>query len=572
MAKVKPAHAKCSKILTSFRGLGSIDMFVDDGAQEMLNFRISDEGNLEKREGTRLLNYTYAMIRGYWEGTLGGYHYRFCVAGNTVYMVDGDEMYFSHYYTLSTHYGDVDFCEMDGYLYLFDGKTVLCFDPNYYIFSEVQPYAPLIGVNWHPTSMGDSNELPNLLTPRMRVHYLNTSGATVFYLPYYAKTIDCVLVGGNQVYEYTFAENSNYVTIPSAADASEVVIAFSAPFDETTRNQLLRAKRAFSFTQSGTSTMLIYGTEDTYKIYHTTPVTNYMRNYCDVFYPYTSPLYVTSRDVLFVGDSTDHVVTVCPHYDTPLIFNRHSIRMLYREEGEFCTKLLRNDIGCVPRNGAQLCGDAVLTISDTGVYRITSKASAPDDITVERVSDKVETRLQDYVAEDSIVFWNSLHRELWICTPQDESGTIWVWNDRRREWYQFDNLPANGFFHSKTYGICCWNGNSVYAFTPGLFSDDGNSYNTAYVTKFLDLGNPDIVHRSMHWSITASVANGAANVVIYTTYGANQYQLRKAVTNNQPEYYEGRIHTVRHRYFRFRFSTTGSQNAKLYRAAFYAKN
>ena len=62
MAKVKPEHAKCSRILTSFRGLGSVDMFVDDGAQEMVNFRITDEGNLEKREGIRLLNYTYAII------------------------------------------------------------------------------------------------------------------------------------------------------------------------------------------------------------------------------------------------------------------------------------------------------------------------------------------------------------------------------------------------------------------------------------------------------------------------------------------------------------------------------
>ncbi|MBQ8311181.1 MAG: hypothetical protein IJX80_09250 [Clostridia bacterium] len=570
MAKVKPDRARISKIITKFAGLGSDDTYLDDGADSMMNFRITDMGTLEKREGLRRITYFSGALRGMWEGSVNNVPYTFCVIGNTVYQADGDELYLTNLYTLGTSEGPAEFYEMDGYVYLLDGKSISVFDPEYFMFMEVVPYAPLIGENWHPTSMGASGELPNLLTPNMRVHYRNTDGATVFYLPYYAESIDCVLVDTVKTADFTFRANTNYVTVPSAAEASEIAIAFSAPFDEERRLNMLAAQRALVIQTGGIHRMLLYRTDDAYKLYLSSGVTNEMKSYCNLFYPNTAPLYFTAQNVLFIGDSQNPVTALCPYYGTALIFTKTCTRLLRLDDSGADADVIHPQIGCTPIDGAICCEDAVITVSRDGVFRLTSRASAPEDVTVERVSDRVHSRLRGYIGEDSIVFWNPQHRELWICTPQDESGLLWVWNAPQNAWYHFDGLPATKFRVSPTLGICCINSNVLYVFDELHFDDDGNSYSTYYMSKYIDLGNPDSIRHALHWAITARTT-GSTNLIIYTTRGATQNPITQKTYNGMPEYYEGRIHANRHRFLRFYFSTQGSTAAALYRVAFFTK-
>ena len=537
----------------------------------MLNFRMTDNGTLAKREGYAYVASLPNMIRGTWEGTLGGYSYSFCVAGNTLYQMQSEDFSTTMLYSLSTYDGPVEFCESNGYLYLLDGKTILCFDPNNYSFLEAEPYAPLLGINWHPTSLGESNELPNLLTPRMRVHYRNTIGTTSFTLPYYAKSVDCVYAGTREIYTYSFTANTNVVTIPEAATESEIIIAFSAPFDEYTRRNLLAAKRAFALPTEKGSRLLLYDTIEKQKLYLSTPVTENMKNYCQVFYPYTVPLYFTSLDLLFVGDSLDPIVTICPYYDAALIFNQNSIRLISYENDAISAKVILTGIGCIARNGAQNCGTDIITVSKNGIYRLSAKTSAIDMPSAERISDVVQARIKNVLRENTIVFWNDFYRELWMCSPQDESGQVWVWNAVQNAWYLFDDMMATGFFNSKIHGVCICNGNVIHRMTPNSYSDNGNSYISSYRSKYLDLGNPDFVHRSMRWSLTCSGIGVSKTLVFYTPRGAVQCQLVRPYNTTEPEHYEGRIHTHRHRFFRFQFSAIGSQATSLYRVAFYSK-
>ena len=570
MAKVKSDQADFSKIITKFRGLGSSDTYLDDGADTMLNFRLTAEGTLQKREGIRNLTYLPGMVRGIWQGTIGGYPYTFIVTGNTVWQIDTDGWYQTNIHTLSSNSGPVDFCEMNGCLYLLDGSTITVFDSNSYAFMEATPYAPLIGENWHPTSMGQSKELPNLLTPRMRVHYKNTSGATTFYLPYYAKSVDCVLVNSSQTSDYVFTANTNHVKIPSAASATEIVIAFTAPFNEYQRRSMLAAQRAFVFSDAGTQRMILYRTNEPYKLYLSSEVTDAMKNYCDLFYYGTTPIYFTSPGIFFVGDSQDPVTSICPYYSSALIFTKNTTRLLRTEDGIPDTDVVLPHVGCTPVDGALVCDGTIVTVSKSSVYRLTSRRSTPEDITAERVSDRVMNRMRNSITENTIVFWNPRYLELWIATPQEESGLIWVWNARENEWYNFDDLPATHFFNTSQGDVWCINGNVIYEFYDYYYHDDGNSYNATYTTKYLDLGDPDAVHRPLRWAITARTT-GSTTVMITTPRGNTQSTITKKIAFTYPEYYEGRIYPNRHRYIRFTFNCTGSGNVALYRIALCSK-
>lgn len=573
MAKVNHKRARLSKVITKFSGLGSSDPHLNDGAEAMLNLRLTEEGTLQKREGVRRITYFPNMLRAYWEGTFSNVAYTFCVIGNKLYRVEGSEMTLTDFYILNTSEGPAEFYEMNGYLYLLDGSSITVFNPDNYSFYGLEPYAPLIGENWHPTSMGASNEQPNLLTPHMRVHYKNTIGATTFYIPYYAKTIDRVLVGSEQAYDYTFKANTNYVNIPSAANAVDITIAFTAPFNEAQRTSMLAAQRAFVFKDKelGSQRMLLYRTSEPYKLYLSSEVTSFMLNYCDLFYPYCAPLYFTSANVLFVGDSQDSVTTVCPYFDTALIFTQNTTRLFRLEDGVPDADMLLPYVGCTPIGGAMSCDGAIVTVSKNGVFRLTARPSAPDEITVERVSDHVLDRLRNYIGTDSIVFWNPRHREVWICTPQEEYGTVWVWSASHNAWYNFDDLPATRFISSPSRGICYVDGNVFYVFDEFRYNDDGNSYSVIYTSKYLDLGDPDRVRHALHWSLNARIT-GSTNMAVYTSRGATQNTILPQYINSLPEHYEGRIYANRHRFLRFSISMHGSGRAAIYRVAFFAKD
>jgi hypothetical protein len=335
---------------------------------------------------------------------------------------------------------------------------------------------------------------------------------------------------------------------------------------------MLAAKRAFPYTSNGDARMLLYGTEEEQqRLYISTPVDGNMNNYCKVFYPKTVPLYFTSMNVLFAGDSTDPIVTVCPYHDSALIFNQNSVRLFHCDEEGFQANVVLTGIGCIPRNGAQICGTSLITVSKNGVYRLCAKSGDREALITERISAQVQSRLKDYNREDTVIFWNDFHRELWLCTPQEDMGTVWVWNETLNVWYRFDDMMTTGFFNSRLHGVCMCNGNVVYRITPNLYSDNGNSYIASYQSKYLDLGDPDTVHRSLRWSLTCEAMNAEKNMTLYTTRGAIQHHLMRPFNNQEPEHYEGRIATHRHRFFRFQFTANGGQSVTLYRVAFYAK-
>ena len=250
MAKINPRRAEEKIVFRGFRGIcGSSDR-PDEGAAEVRNFRILGDGTLEKRPGWKTLFQFPDPIRGVWEGSLDGTHYLFVVSGWDLYAgIAGGEP--AVIYSLPSGAGSVCFAEYGGNLYLFDGLNVYLFHTVTETFSEAGGYVPLYGKDWHPTQMGEVLEPRNMLSPRIRITYLNTVGATRFVLPFTAENIEYMDVDGTRITNYTFTPESNTFQIPSAMSYGTLTVAVKLSSIFGQRSLICRANRAFVFRDAG---------------------------------------------------------------------------------------------------------------------------------------------------------------------------------------------------------------------------------------------------------------------------------------------------------------------------------
>lgn len=228
MAKIKPERAAAKEEITSFAGIGGHASSKGRTAGDCCNFRICGDGSLEKRSGWSVKREFNNPIRAVWQGSTSGESLSFAVSGGTVFRLRGT--YCDNVGTLSTTEGEVSFLHYGDAVYLQDGKDLWVWRSGTGKMEKVIPYVPLFGQNWHPSSYGDVKEPINLLTRSLRVHYLNTTAATGFSLPFFAESVDVVRVDGRSVTDFYLTAGGDTVQIPSAASGSVVEVAFTMAY------------------------------------------------------------------------------------------------------------------------------------------------------------------------------------------------------------------------------------------------------------------------------------------------------------------------------------------------------
>ena len=94
MARIKTKQGAPKTLSCKFGGMGRYAPLSPLGAEEVRNFRILPNGGMRVRSGYILKKHFIGNqpVRGVWEGTLGASSLLFAVAGNTIYLLSGDEM------------------------------------------------------------------------------------------------------------------------------------------------------------------------------------------------------------------------------------------------------------------------------------------------------------------------------------------------------------------------------------------------------------------------------------------------------------------------------------------------
>ena len=178
------SHSSKQKTLThSFRGFRGINKAADHSdpfaAQDILNFRMREDGSLEKREGYRLLTDLGVPIRDFWCGTIRGEQKCYALTGNRVLSVNLKDGSFFELGTVDNSDGAAHFFFYSGRLFLSDGKDFYDFRYGYPFRSD--GYVPLVGKDWSNREVGSVYEPRNLLTRRARISYVMLDPPTMFF-------------------------------------------------------------------------------------------------------------------------------------------------------------------------------------------------------------------------------------------------------------------------------------------------------------------------------------------------------------------------------------------------------
>ncbi len=502
MSKINPKRAHAAEIFEGFPGMGSAALGSRQ-ATVIQNFRILSDGSLQKRSGSAALFSFSDPVRGFWEGSLDGVFRRFAVTGKNVFRIDSDAMRLVT--VLSAESGRVSFFLFRGFLYLCDGSTILVYRQSTASFSEARGYAPLYGKNWHPSAMGDINEPLNLISGRLRIHYFNTSGSMTFSLPFYADSIDQVRADGLLTSAFSLDSGRRSFTLSTAAVPSSIEVAFTISIDSELHQQLRQITRVCLSRDGESERLAAYGSPVGNRLFATSEVDDNMLFASSAAYSDSDPLYFRAGNCLTLGDEDHPLTTLFLDRERILAFHKAgAYAVSFSESGESLSAypLLRG-VGCAAVDAAlYLEGDCVV-VNESGIFRLRSTASEPDEFEVIALSEGVEALRGESFAQNVLVAEDRGHGELWFCDGTAAEGSIYCYHRLKKVWYCFDGIVASFFFpHGDGVGFA--NGNRLFVFDESLTTDDGRVISASFQSASLLFGDPEEAKRGLRITLCAS--------------------------------------------------------------------
>lgn len=569
MARIKSKRSALQTLSCEFGGMGKHTPLSAKGADDMCNFRILPNGVLKVRHGyTRIKNFpSDKKIRGVWEGVLDDISLFFSVVGDTVYHLVGEEMNEIALGTITDGEDPVHFCVYENSLYLLDGVKIWIYSPTSSKFTEVEPYVPLYGFQWHPEAYGEINEEINLISPRLRVHYYNSTDTNVFRLPFFAESLDAVYINGRKTTDYVFSKGSLQVIFPSSPITVE--IGFTLARDEELRATVLAAQMSYIYAHNGENKLFLWGRDG--RLFCSRKVTSPMMSSCHVFYPKASSLYFCMDDVFFLGDSLHPITTICPLYETLLVFTSDRIwNLCFDKDGILQATLARHDMGCSSPHGAIPYESGALVAINGGIFHLTASSARTEDLFFERVSTGIDEKFPVGFTDRVHLVRNFFEGEILMRDPTDTAGNVWVWNTENKEWYRFKGIDATFFL--KGFGKLGFvSGSDIFFFDRNESTDNGAPIDAYYKSTYLDLGTPDSVKRAMRALLYASPSKSSCQMQFETEQGQISYRLATPSRAKTPQLHDMRMNTHRYRFLRFTLSTAASHPTEFYRLDIYSQ-
>lgn len=566
MSKIKPENAFAKQSITAFGGIHASADLKAGAASDMRNFRLLPDGRLEKRFGWYSLRTLSQTVRGVWKGELDGVYCTFLVQGNEISLWRTG-LGVSKVGELSTDTGDVCFARYGERLYLFDGDETRIFDATSATFSVAACYAPLYGHNWHPTALGEVEEPLNLLTGRLRVHYLNTPGSKTVYLPFFAKSVDSVRVNNQVCSDYTFLAGSDHFTLSDAYTGDVVEVAFTVYGESSEQKNLRAAKSAKAFQGTLYNELLLFGAPKGHCLYRARPVSDLKLNECRVAYGDADKLYVTNDGCFLAGDAEHPVSALVGHLDRILVFSTNATfsMVIDQKTDEAYLYPVVQGIGCASQNAALAFENDVITVAENGVFRLSATAGDPDKIKSEPISESVSSLMGGRLFKNAILFWSRSTSELWLRDKTEaEEGLVWVWSSVCGEWYCFDGIPAAFFFENEGEAAFA-SQNELLQFDRDYFIDGGKSYVAYYQSGFSELCRADALKRSASLGTCISTGKATLEATLESESGSRSFSM-ECPGSTTPIRFSCRFGLGRFRFLRYRISCTGTRPCLIHQA------
>jgi len=439
-------------------------------AAEMRNFRVTRDGNLQKRPGTKAVLAVSEgdEIEAVWAGNVSGTEHVCAVCAGQLWDVDLEGETATAVGSLGTTDRPCLFGFADR-LYILTGSAYYRWDGT--TLAEVDGYIPLVAVAVTPSGGGELLEQVNKLTPKRKCWLSPDGEAVTFQLPEKGiRSVDSVTLtsDGSAVTGWTADEAAGTVTFGSAptAGTSTLEVAWTASADD--RGRVLGMHFAEFYNGSQDTRVFLYGDGSSDALY--SDIDNLGQANAEYF---------PDLNVVRIGVENTPITALIRHYGRLLAFKSDcaysvdygSITLADgNQTAAFYVTPINRSIGCEAPGQAQLMLNNPVTLFGQDLYEWRSASFGNltrDERQARRISDRIYATLHGFDTKQCVCYDNNYEQELYICDP---GGTSLVLNYAADAWTTYTDFTMHRPFS--------WRNRLFYGGT------DGRIYEVSYRYRF----------------------------------------------------------------------------------------
>jgi hypothetical protein len=444
----------------------------------MVNFRITDNGKLKKREGYKQLfdSIINKSIQGMWYGKINGsYHFLFALNGN-VYEHNLTTLINTSIGTLTD--AKTHFFAYNNKVYIQNGHEYKYWDGT--TFGDVAGYRPLVRTETPPTGGGTEYEEINVLTGAKRQWFSPDGTATEFLLAEDNITsLDYVknLVTGTNYIEGTDYSKDlttgkvTFTVIPTGGTPNTIECGWTK--GAGTRSIVTSQKYAMFFGGENDTRVHMWGV-------------NNETIYSGLADGVPSAEYFPASNSRLIGSDEYIITDIVRQYDRQIIFTDNDTYFsnyeLISGIPSFPVSPLNSEKGNIAPGQAQVVANNPFTIFE-GVYEWVS-TSVRDERNSFYKSKRVQPSLDDVDLSKAITHDFEVKGEYWLCV----GSTVWIYNYRNDTWYKYTNIPATCFITIDQELYFGTTNGQIMKFQSNLRNDNGVAIEAEWQMGFYDWG------------------------------------------------------------------------------------
>lgn len=469
--------------VTKFGGLDERKTFDKDlaYATEMMNYRVTENHTLKKRDGQTVYHNAPAVVTGMWSGYLGTKPHFLYTAGDKLYRINDDGVGAEPIGTVG--WGDCVLFEFRQRVYIKNERMFTYFDGE--ALHEVTGYVPLVAIDCTPDGQGQPFEDINMLSPRRRVQFIGDGKTRTFRLPEKnIKDIKNFTENGkvSPLFIQALDRAAGTVTFdaePAKGNVLEIV--YEMPSDR--RDAVLKC----------TGVMLFGGDTDGHVFLWGNPDAPNVRYHSELADGQPSAEYFPENNYTIIGDS--EITDIVSQYDRQLIFTKDRAFYSYCELqtdvlgnvfASFPVYNLNGEKGSLLKNAGCIVNNEPITLCADGLNRWSS-TTVENEKNAVCFSGAVGSTMRQLIGKGLFEQMHLFNRrstgELFLF----HGGTgVLVYQYRIGAWYAYTNVRANHpvehqgklYFAADMRIIC---------FDPDAFGDVGVDFDAYWESPYLSM-------------------------------------------------------------------------------------
>ena len=484
---------KSSTVIDRFGGVDHTRAYEDiASARNIENFRILNDGSLEKRCGYRFLGRLSAPIRTLYSCCINGEVTIYALVENTVFEIKTDHRGAQQIGTVATTSGNACFFRYREVLYLLDGKSI--YEYSNYEFRSTEGYVPLVAKDWPTTVPGEIYEPRNILTPHARATYKVDRESIYLCTQDDVESVEALYVNGMLMPPEVYRIDDRFKTINvqnlTIGDQVEIYFTYKNHYDELFE-RLCSCCSSALFGGIGRNRIFLCGNNKSGTVFSSKSVSQKDIEQSRKLYPESGGLYFPLGYEFEAGDGIAEIKAITRLYDHLIIFTENDVWIVNPDDdmSDLATTSSANaKIGCPVNGGATLSENLPVSIGHSAIFIWNSVTGK--ELRAENISLPISQELNHQFLRGCGIYYDITRNELWIYNRT--SSRVWIYNTVVKAWYSFTNIKADTIFDMNGSVAFTYNGEIYYFDESSLVDYDANNLvhpiSALYVSNYSNLG------------------------------------------------------------------------------------